>query len=143
ENTVINSQRHAIYIARGRGYKVLNNLIKHHRKGLSYGQPRASIVIARSKDFIVDSNILFDINGFGIGISPESETIESDYWIENCIVTNNSIHNSYLAGILINSTSVVTRNNIKGLIVESNTIIQDYYLTSNSRGIDFNRGLNV
>lgn len=55
-NTVVRSQRHGIYVARGYGVRVEGNVLLDHRRGVADGNFRDALAVARGGDVVVAGN---------------------------------------------------------------------------------------
>lgn len=66
--------RHAIYVANARDHLSYGNVLKGHRFGVSTGQVRPAINIARSRQVAVHGNLFQDFSDSAINIAQSSAT---------------------------------------------------------------------
>lgn len=96
-NTVKGCARHSIYIARGRGYIVENNYIVDHRATIYNDNPRAAIMLSRSKDITVIGNFLENCYDAHIMVVGEGEN-DGTYPLESYPTKNITIAHNQLKG---------------------------------------------
>lgn len=92
-NTIIGCERHSIYVARGRGYIVSDNIIKDHRKYNHDGSVRPALNVSRSSNVSVTNNKFINCYDGNMSIMAEEKPVGypmSSYPADNIIVCNNS-----------------------------------------------------
>ena len=124
DNTIIDAQRHSIYLARGNGFVVSLNKIKDHRKSASDRDTfhRSAIAISRTSNVSVTNNILQDCWSGMVGINPAEDNTE--YMpSRNVFVSGNVFFRpKSIRCITVGYTSPETTDGIEVVSISNNTI---------------------
>ena len=142
-NTIDNCSRHAIYLARGRGYNIINNRILNHRKDVATGSLRPAIDIARTSDVVVKGNILDGYSDGAIAITGEASSSGyplASYPADNIIISENIFMNQKNAvGISIGHLSQASTGISENVIIDGNVFSNE----SVKNGIDLHYAKNL
>jgi len=122
-NTIYDAYRHSIYVARGRGFKVLNNNIIDHKKNASnQTSPRSAINISRSADVQCYGNLLDNTHTAGIMVGSDESGSSNE--ATNIHIKDNVIRMSNLEqfGISVGYVSPSTKEPLTYVEVEGNIV---------------------
>ncbi|GAB6483366.1 hypothetical protein bcgnr5371_57490 [Bacillus cereus] len=115
ENEIDGAQRHSIYQAKGgKGNRIKKNTIKNHRLGSADGTYRPALYIARSRNVIVEDNLLIDCYDGCIMISGDSTTgyITTDIDVlKNTIINPKNVVSPIICGEQIIPSALTQRVN--------------------------------
>ena len=137
-NSVSRAHRHSIYVARGFGCRVTNNVIDLHRTGDSTGTTLGAIVVARGGDHSLVGNLIKRSNNVGLFMDSGSTGGE---FLRNVTVTANvfaapvGIHPHLYVG-----EDITPDGDINTITIEGNTFDSDAW---NIQAIRVNWGHGV
>ena len=138
-NYIYNSERHSIYMARGRGYNVYNNNVNDHRKNILDSIPRAAIDISRASNVECYDNKVVNCNGSAIMVT--GDLLELLSRVENINIYNNHLESRLLSTLWIGYLTPEIYSELNGINVKGNTII--YNGSETAQSIEFRHGKNV
>ena len=139
DNYIYNCERHAIYMARGRGYKVYNNNINDHRKNILDSSPKAAIDISRVSNVECHDNKVVNCNGCAIMVT--GDLLELLSRVENINIYNNHLESKLLSTLWIGYIAPEMYSELNGINVKGNTII--YNGSETAQSVEFRHGKNV
>jgi hypothetical protein len=121
DNFIEKAQRHSIYQARGSGVVISGNSIYNHRDTVSDGSQRGALIVARSKDVAVDSNMVVDSYDGGIEVESGAGSECS-----NIVISNNVIRNTHnFSAMTIGTDNPAVDGTCSDSVVSGNTIYHD------------------
>lgn len=122
QNTIVNSYRHAIYIAMGNGFVVSGNSIRNHRSVVADGSQRAALTVARSQHVEVMGNTFYNCSDGTIEV-----VSAAGFTTRHVAIFGNTIREpaDTFPALVVGSLAPSTDGTPNDVIVSSNTFYQD------------------
>jgi hypothetical protein len=120
ENEISRAQRHSIYQGKGCGVLIASNTIRLHRTGQGVpGSASSAIVVSRSQDVVVATNVVDSAQDGGIEVGSGAGSPGRNVTIVGNTISNGS---GVATGIVIGTSDPATNGNTTDVTVCGNTI---------------------